>query len=52
MLLEQDNIFSMFALSLGAQLKQKTAITPLKVDDGSLLSSTNIMPELSENCNT
>ena len=52
MLLELDNVFSIFAQFLGAELKQKTAVTPLKVYDGSLLPSTNIVPELSEDCNT
>ena len=51
LLLEQDNSFSLFAQFLGAELKQKTAVTPLKVYDGSLLPSTNIMPEQSEDCN-
>ena len=52
MLTEFDNVFSMFASFLGAELKTKTAVTPQKVHDGSLLASTNIMPEQSENCNT
>jgi len=34
MLAEQDNVFSMFVAFLGAELKQKTAITPQKDDSG------------------
>ena len=52
MLLELDNVFSIFAGYLGAELKTKTAVTPLNVHDGLLLDSTIIIRNNSANCNT
>ena len=52
MLREQDNLLSTFALFIGAELKQKTAVTPQKVYDGSQIGFTNSMPQNKVNCQT